>query len=69
MSGSATETYLVEYQINIVSKELQNSLIYVGPEQEKIIYIYHQDNHYDVITGMPGFSTQVILSLLQKGLR
>jgi hypothetical protein len=34
------QTYLSDYQINIVSKEHQNSLIYVGPDQEKRIYLY-----------------------------
>ncbi|CAB4039778.1 Hypothetical predicted protein [Paramuricea clavata] len=49
------QTYLSDYQINIVSKEHQNSLIYVGCDQEKRIYLYLYDNHYDVITTMPGF--------------
>ena len=49
------QTYLSDYQINIVSKEHQNSLIYVGPDQEKRIYLYLYDNHYDVITTMSGF--------------
>jgi hypothetical protein len=49
------QAYLSDYQINIVSKEHQNSLIYVGPDQEKRIYLYLYDNHYDVITTMPGF--------------
>ncbi len=49
------QTYLSDYQINIVSKEHQNALIYVGPDQEKRIYLYLNKNHYDVITKMPGF--------------
>jgi hypothetical protein len=49
------QTYLSDYQINIVSKEHQNALIFVGPEQQKKIYLYLHDNHYDVITTMPGF--------------
>ena len=47
--------YLTEYQINIVSKEYSDKIIYNGPEKEKIIYLYMHDNHYDVITKMPGF--------------
>ena len=46
------QAYLNDYQINIVSKELQGSLSYSGPDNEKRIYLYH---HYDVITKMPGF--------------
>lgn len=43
------------YQIHIVSKESFNAIVYQGPEAEKKIYLYHHDNHYDVITTMPGF--------------
>ena len=39
----------------MVSKEYLNALIYSGPEAEKHIYLYHHDNHYDVITSMPAF--------------
>jgi hypothetical protein len=44
---------LAEYQLNIVSKEHLNALIYSGLEAEKHLYLYHHDNHYDVITSMP----------------
>ena len=49
------QSYLTEYQINIVSKEHQNSIIYSGPEKEKNIYLFLHDTHYDVITSMPAF--------------
>ena len=49
------QTYLTNYQINIVSKDHQNARIYSGPDQEKRIYLYLHNNHYDVITKMPGF--------------
>ena len=42
------QTHLLEYQINIVSKENQNSIIFAGPDAEKRIYLYAHDNHYDV---------------------
>ena len=51
----AFQAYLTSYQLNIVSKEHQNTLIYSGPDAEKRIYLYSYDNHYDVITSMPGF--------------
>jgi hypothetical protein len=38
------QTYLVDYQINIVLKEHQNA-----------IYLFLHDKHYDVITSMPAF--------------
>ena len=43
------------YQLNVVSKEHLNALIYSGSEAEKHLYLYHHDNHYDVITSMPAF--------------
>ena len=48
------QAYLADYQISIVSKEYRNKIIYAGPEKEKI-YLYMHNNHYDVITKMPGF--------------
>ena len=49
------QAYLTEYQINIVSKEYNNNIIYAGPEKDKKIYLYMHNNHYGVITKMPGF--------------
>ena len=43
------QAYLSEYQINIISKEYNS-----GPEKDKKIYLYMHDNHYDVITKIPG---------------
>ena len=33
------QMYLTEYQINIVSKEYNNKIIYSGPEKDKKIYL------------------------------
>ena len=49
------ETYLTDYQVNIVSKEHLNSLISSGPEAPKLICLYAHDNHYDIISSMPAF--------------
>ena len=49
------QAYLTEYQINIVSKEYEKKIIYAGPKKDKKIYLYMHNNHYDVITKMPGF--------------
>jgi hypothetical protein len=48
----AFQAYLSDYQLNIVSKEHQNTLIYSGPDAEKRIYLYSHHNHYDIITSM-----------------
>ena len=53
------QAYLTDYQISIVSKEYSNKIIYAGPEKDKKIYLYMHNNHYDVITKMPGFFARV----------
>ena len=49
------QIHLTDHQINIVSKEHQNSILYSGREKEKKIYLFLHDSHYDVITSMPAF--------------
>ena len=49
------QAYLSEYQISIVAKEYGDKIIYAGLEKDKRIYLYMHNNHYDVITKMPGF--------------
>ena len=41
-----------EYQINIVSKEHQNSIIYVRPDRQNRYLLYAHHNHYDLINSM-----------------
>ena len=53
------QKYLTKYEINIVSGNHDNSIIY-PPEPSTNnnvtpLYLYLHDNHYDVITSMPGF--------------
>jgi hypothetical protein len=52
------QTCLTDYQINIISKEHQNSIILSGPDKDKRIYLFLHDKHYDVITSMPAFFRQ-----------
>ena len=53
------QKYLTSYEINIVSGNHDNAIIYskygVPSNDVKPIYLYLHDNHYDVITSMPGF--------------
>ena len=52
------QKYLTKYEINIVSGNHDNSIIYPPkPSTNNVtpIYLYLHDNHYDVITSMPGF--------------
>ena len=57
------QKYLTNYEINIVSGNHGNAIIY-PPEPSTNnnvtpIYLYLHDNHYDVITSMPGFLSKV----------
>ena len=49
------QTVLHEYQIHVLSKEHFNGIVYQGHDGGIPIYLYSHDNHYDVITKMPGF--------------
>ena len=52
------QKYLTEYEINIFSTAHNNSIIYPAKpstSKAKPIYLHLHDNHYDVITTMPGF--------------
>ena len=53
------QKYLTNYEINIVSGNNDNSIIYPPKPSTSNnvtpIYLYLHDNHYDIITSMPGF--------------
>ena len=52
------QEYLTAYEINIVSADHNNSIIYPPKpttSEAKPIYLYLHHNHYDVITSMPAF--------------
>ena len=51
------QKHLTEYEINIVSGNHDNAIIYPSqPSTDKTpIYLFLHDNHYDVITSMTGF--------------
>ena len=54
------QQHLTNYQIIVVSGDHNNCIIYppeppVNPVDEKSIYLYYHNNHFDVITSMPGF--------------
>ena len=57
------QKYLTNYEINIVSGNHDNSIIYPSKPSTNNsvtpIYLYLQDNHYDIITSMPGFLSDV----------
>ena len=54
------QQYLINYQIIVVSGDHNNSIIYPtkppsNPNDEKSIYLYFHNSHFDVITTIPGF--------------
>ncbi|XP_033127997.1 uncharacterized protein LOC117125577 isoform X2 [Anneissia japonica] len=46
---------LPPFQIIVASLDYGNAIIYRGPPAKQQIYLYHHNNHYDVITSMPAF--------------
>ena len=56
------QKYLTNYEINVFSTAHNNSIIYPAKpstSNAKPIYLHLHDNHYDVITTMPGFLSAV----------
>ena len=53
------QNYLVNYQIIVVSGTHNNSIIYPpkppATDEKPIISLYYHNNHFDVITTLPGF--------------
>ena len=53
------QNYLVNYQIIVVSGAHDNCIIYppqsTATDEKPIISLYYHDNHFDVITKLPGF--------------
>ena len=53
------QQYLTNYQIIVVSGDHNNSIIYppqsLGTDEKSTLSLYLHDNHFDVITTLPGF--------------
>ena len=54
------QQYLISYQIIVVSGDHNDSIIYppkppINPDDQKSIYLYFHNNHFDVITSIPRF--------------
>ena len=44
-----------DYHIVVLSAKHFNAIVYEGPQREKQIYLYHNENHFDVITSVSAF--------------
>ena len=44
-----------DYQIVVLSAEHFNAIIYEGPKRDKQIYLYHHNNHFDIISSVSAF--------------
>ena len=49
------QNVIEDYQIIVLSAKHFNAIIYEGPRREKQIYLYHHENHFDVITSVSSF--------------
>ena len=52
---------LPDYQLVIVSAAHYNSIIYKGPDRDKPIYLYLNNQHYDLIISMPALLGKKLL--------
>ncbi|XP_071509043.1 uncharacterized protein [Diadema antillarum] len=44
------------YRVILISKENLNTIIYAGPDdRQHAIYLYHHDDHYDLVTSLSAF--------------
>ena len=55
------QKHLTSYEINIISGNHDNAIIYPSEHSDNVtpIYLYLHDNHYDIVTSMPGFLGRV----------
>ena len=55
------QKHLTSYEINIISGNHNNAIIYPSEHSDNVtpIYLYLHDNHYDIITSMTGFLSRV----------
>ena len=55
------QKHLTSYEINIISGNHDNAIIYPSEHSDNVtpIYLYLHNNHYDIITSMPGFLSTV----------
>ena len=55
------QKHLTSYEINIISGNHDNTIIYPSEHSDNVtpIYLYLHNNHYDIITSMPGFLSSV----------
>ena len=51
------QTVVDDYQLQIIvlSAKQSNVIVYEGPRQEQQIYLYHCENHFDIITPVSSF--------------
>ena len=49
------EEYLKDYQFIVIDGDTINEIIYIGPQKEKKIMLYHHNQHFDTIKSLPGF--------------
>ncbi len=49
------EEYLKNYQLIVIDGDAINEIIYIGPQKEKKIMLYHHNQHFDTIKSLPGF--------------
>ena len=59
------QKHLTSYEINIISGNHDNAIIYPSEHSDNVtpIYLYLHDNRYDIVTSMPGFLNRAFFCL------
>ena len=52
-----------EYQFVVISAEHGHTIVHKGPQSDKQIVLLMHDEHFDVITKLPGFFNSVYFCL------
>ena len=62
------QAVLPDYQVNVVTTNPNDLFLFRGPPREKKLHLFYHDNHFDVLTSLPGFlDTQYFCDICDKG--
>ena len=62
------QAVLPYYQVNVVTTNPDDLLLFRGPPREKKLHLFYHDNHFDVLTSLPGFlDTEYFCDICEKG--
>ena len=62
------QAVLPDYEVNVVTTNPNDLFLDRGPPREKKVHLFYHDNHFDVLTSLPGFlDTDYFCDICDKG--